>query len=90
MNKAELISAIAAETRLTKLEAKKSLEAFIAIVMKALKKNKSVVLTNFGTFLTQKRKARVGVNPSTGKKMQIPARNVPKFRPGKKLKNTVN
>lgn len=90
MNKAELIDGMASETKLTKAETKKVLESFINIVMKALKRGKSVVLTNFGTFMVAQRKARMGVNPSTGQKMKIPARKVPKFRSGKKLKATVN
>lgn len=90
MNKAELIDAMATETKQTKSEVKKSLAAFINIVMKTLKKGKSVVLTNFGTFMVAQRKSRMGVNPSTGQKMKIPARKVPKFRAGKKLKATIN
>jgi DNA-binding protein HU-beta len=90
MNKAELIDGMAAETKLAKSQIKKSLESFINIVMKTLKKGKSVVLTNFGTFMVAQRKSRMGVNPSTGQKMKIPARKVPKFRPGKKLKSTIN
>ena len=47
------------------------------------------MLTGFGTFAFMKRKSRVGVNPATGKKMQIPAKRVPKFKPGKALKDLV-
>lgn len=68
MNKAELIDGMAAETKLAKSQIKKSLESFINIVMKTLKKGKSVVLTNFGTFMVAQRKSRMGVNPSTGQK----------------------
>ena len=90
MNKAELIAAMATSTRLSKVECKKALESVVEIIMKALKKGKSVVLTNFGTFQVVQRKARTGVNPSTGEKMKIPARKVAKFKIGKKLKTIVN
>ena len=89
MNKATLIELMAKDTKLPKTACKNALESFIKGVETSLKKNKSVVLTGFGTFSVMKRKARVGVNPATGKKMQIPARKVPKFKPGKKLRDLV-
>jgi DNA-binding protein HU-beta len=54
-----------------------------------LKKGHSVVLTGFGSFVVVQRKARVGINPATGKKMNIPAKKVPRFKPGKDLKEAV-
>jgi len=89
MNKATLIELMAKETKLPKTACKDALESLIKAVETSLKKNKSVVLTGFGTFSVMKRKARTGVNPATGKKMQIPARKVPKFKAGKKLKDMV-
>jgi DNA-binding protein HU-beta len=89
MNKAELIESMAKQTKMSKTASKAALEAFIAIVSGALKQNKSVVLTGFGTFVVMKRKSRLGVNPATGKSMQIPAKKVPKFKPGKALKSVV-
>ncbi len=86
MNKAELIDQISVKTKMTKADCKRALEAFIDTVEKSLKKGKAVALTGFGTFDVMKRKARVGINPATGKKMNIPAKRVPKFRPGKELK----
>jgi DNA-binding protein HU-beta len=90
MNKAELIDAMSAITKLSKVDCKRALEALIDAVMKTLKKGKSVVLTNFGTFHVVQRKTRTGVNPSTGQKMKIPARKVAKFKVGKKLKMLVS
>lgn len=89
MNKAMLIEQMAKVTKLPKSACKSALEAFISAVGGSLKQNKTVVLTGFGTFSVMKRKARVGVNPATGKKMQIPAKKVPKFKPGKALKDLV-
>jgi DNA-binding protein HU-beta len=89
MNKAALIDQMSKDTKLPKSACKNCLESFIDAVQKSLKKNKSVVLTGFGTFSVMKRQARVGINPATGKKMNIPAKKVPKFKAGKKLKDMV-
>lgn len=89
MNKAKVVESMAKMTKMSKAACKDCLEAFISTVGNALKGSKTVVLTGFGTFSTMKRKARVGVNPATGKKMQIPAKKVPKFKPGKELKGMV-
>jgi len=89
MNKAMLIDQIATQTKLPKTVCKNVIESFMKSVEGSLKKGKSIVLTGFGTFTVMKRKARVGINPSTGKKMQIPAKKVPKFKPGKKLREAI-
>lgn len=89
MNKAALIEQMSKDTKLPKTSCKNALESFIKTVETALKKNKTVVLTGFGTFSVMKRQARVGINPATGKKMNIPAKKVPKFKAGKKLKDLV-
>ncbi len=86
MNKANVIDQMSKMTKLPKATVKECLEAFIATVGNALKQTKSVALTGFGTFSVMKRKARSGINPVTGKKMTIPAKKVPKFKPGKALK----
>jgi len=89
MNKAKLVELMAKHTKLPKSTCKDCLEAFISAITSALKQNKSVVLTGFGTFTVMKRKKRVGVNPATGKKMEIPAKKVPKFKAGKTLKSVI-
>ncbi|KKR97136.1 MAG: Histone family protein DNA-binding protein [candidate division TM6 bacterium GW2011_GWE2_41_16] len=89
MNKAKLIEHMSKTAKLPKSACKAALEAFIDSVGKTLKTGKSVVLTGFGTFSVLKRKSRVGVNPATGKKMQIPAKKVAKFKPGKALRDMV-
>jgi DNA-binding protein HU-beta len=89
MNKAKLVEVMAKISKMPKSACKDALEAFIAAVGQSLKGGKSVVLTGFGTFSVMKRKARTGVNPATGKKMQIPAKRVPKFKPGKALREIV-
>lgn len=90
MNKSKLVEQMAKITKLPKSTCKECLEAFIATVGTALKQSKTVVLTGFGTFTVMKRKRRKGVNPSTGKVMEIPAKKVPKFKAGKGLKGLVS
>ncbi len=89
MNKANVIDQMSKMTKLPKATVKECLEAFIATVGNALKQTKSVALTGFGTFSVMRRKARSGINPVTGTKMTIPAKKVPKFKPGKALKSMI-
>lgn len=89
MNKAKLVEHMAKLSKLPKSTCKECLEAFISSVGSALKQNKTVVLTGFGSFSVMKRKKRVGVNPATHKQMEIPAKKVPKFKAGKGLKDLV-
>ena len=89
MNKAELIEAISKVTEMTKADTERTLDAFIETVTKNIKKKDGVKLVGFGTFASSNRKARVGRNPQTGEEIQIPARKVPVFRPGKELKDSV-
>jgi len=89
MNKGELIDAIAKDADLTKKDAGEALDAILDNVEKALSKGESVTLVGFGTFSVGKRAARTGRNPQTGEKIQIPAKNVVKFQPGKDLKQKV-
>ncbi len=85
MNKAELISAMATESGLSKVDSKKALDAFIASVVKAMKAGDKVSLVGFGTFSVAKRAARTGINPSTKRAIQIPAKKVVKFKVGSDL-----
>lgn len=89
MNKAQLIEQMAKISKLPKSTCKECLEAFITTVGSALKSNQTVVLTRFGTFCVKNRKSRVGVNPITRLKMAIAAKKVPKFTPGKDLKDLI-
>jgi DNA-binding protein HU-beta len=86
MNKNELISAIAENAGLTKVDAKKALDGFISVTTDALKKGEKIALIGFGTFDVVERQARVGLNPKTKEKIQIPAKKVIKFKPGADLK----
>lgn len=90
MNKAQLIEAIAGESGLTKADAKKALDGFIKVTGDALKKGDRIALVGFGSFSVSKRSARTGRNPQTGKEIQIPAKNVVKFKAGSDLTDAVN
>lgn len=90
MNKAELVSAIAERTGLSKSGAEKSVNAFVEVVGGELGKGGKVQLIGFGTFETVERAARTGKNPQTGEELKIAACKAPKFKPGKALKEEVN
>lgn len=90
MNKADLISAVAAEAGLSKAEAKKAVEAFVSTVTKALKEGDKVSLIGFGTFSVAERSARTGINPSTKQSISIPAKKAAKFKPGAELADAIN
>jgi DNA-binding protein HU-beta len=89
MNKAELIEAMASETKLTKAETKRALDAFINATSKSLKKGDRVALVGFGSFSISKRSARKGRNPQTGKEITIAAKKVVKFKPGSELSGKI-
>lgn len=90
MNKTELIEHIAKHADISKAAATRALEATISAVKTSLKKGNAVSLVGFGTFDVAKRAARTGRNPRTGAAIKIKAARVPKFRPGKALKDAVN
>ena len=85
MNKAELVSAMAAGADMTKADATKALNAFLDVVMDALKKGEKVTLVGFGTLSVAERAARTGINPATKETIEIPARKVVKFKPSTEL-----
>ena len=82
MNKTEFIGAIAKNADLTKVNAKKVVDAFIQEVGCALKEGEKVNLLGFGSFSIAEKAARMGVNPKTKESITIPSRRVIKFKPG--------
>ena len=89
MNKADLISSIAAKAELTKVDAKKALDAFIEVSGGAMKKGERITLVGFGTFSVNERNARNGRNPRTGAKIKIAAKKVVRFKAGAELNKLV-
>jgi DNA-binding protein HU-beta len=91
MTKAELVENMAKDAKISKAAAGKALGSFSDSVKTALKKKDGkVTLVGFGTFSKVRRKARKGINPQTGEKIKIKARNAVKFTPGKALKNAIS
>ncbi|MBF0492226.1 MAG: HU family DNA-binding protein [Deltaproteobacteria bacterium] len=89
MTKAELINQVAKETGLSKAASENAINSLTTVITKCLKKKDKITLTGFGTFQVSKRKARKGRNPQTGAEINIKAANVPRFKPGKTLKDSV-
>ena len=90
MNKNDLVSKVSDETGLSKSDSAKAVDSVIDTITSELKSGGDVRLVGFGTFLVTKRKATTGRNPQTGAEIKIPAANVPKFRAGKSLKESLN
>ncbi|MBU2025753.1 MAG: HU family DNA-binding protein [Patescibacteria group bacterium] len=88
MNKGELVEAVAKKVKMPKAQIQRVLDETLGTVKKNMK-TKKVQLIGFGTFESVRRKKRQGVNPATGKKITIPAKRVPKFRPGQAMKDAV-
>ena len=90
MNKAEFAEALAAKVGASKKEGEGFLAAFVDVVTSTLKAGGEISITGFGTFLSKRRAARVGVNPQKpGEKINIAAVTVPKFKAGKSLKDAL-
>ena len=85
MNKTELTAKIAESAGLSKVDAKKALDATLAAIAGAVKAGDKVTLIGFGTFSVTKRDARKGINPQTKKTISIPAKKVVKFKAGADL-----
>ncbi|MBF0153561.1 MAG: HU family DNA-binding protein [Magnetococcales bacterium] len=90
MNKTDLIDHVAKTAELTKVQAAAALDAVVGAITNSLKSGETVSLIGFGTFSVSERAARTGRNPRTGKEIQIAAARLPKFRPGKGLKDAVD
>lgn len=89
MNKAQIIEAIAQKAELSKADAERALNSFIDVVVSGVKGGQRIAVSGLGTFEKVKRAARTGVNPATGEKIQIKAKNAPKFKAAKAFKETV-
>jgi DNA-binding protein HU-beta len=90
VNKTELVEHIAGKSDISKAAASRALASIIDAVKKTLKKGDTVTLVGFGTFSVSKRAARTGRNPRTGAPLKIKAAKVPRFKPGKGLKDALN
>jgi DNA-binding protein HU-beta len=89
VNKSDLVAAVASQSGLTKADAERAIDATFDAITASLKKKEEVRLIGFGTFAVSDRPASEGRNPRTGEKIKIAAKKLPKFRPGKQLKEAV-
>lgn len=89
MNKTQLIDEIAQRAELTKVDARKALEALLEITKDTLGKGEDLTIVGFGSFKVAERKARLGMNPKTKMKIEIPATRVVRFKPGSELDDAV-
>lgn len=90
MNKAELTAAVAAKAGISKIDAKAAIDATFATIADALAQDDKVALIGFGTFTVVNKEARMGINPRTKEKIQIPARKAIKFKAGADLDRKVD
>ena len=90
MNKNDLVNQVSDSTGLSKSDSAKAVDSVLDTITSTLKSGGDVRLVGFGTFLVSKRKATTGRNPQTGAAINIPAANVPKFRAGQALKESLN
>ena len=86
MNKSQLITAVASDSGLSKVDSARAIDSLLDTVTRTLKKGDEVSITGFGKFSVVNRSARLGVNPRTGERVQIAATTVPKFSAGSQLK----
>jgi nucleoid DNA-binding protein len=85
MTKIEMVDKIGENVALPKKDIEKVLDQFVKISQDVLKEGKKVSLTGLGSFVAKERKGRIARNPKTGEKVDVPAKKVVKFKPGKEL-----
>lgn len=89
MNKAELVTAIASKTKMTKSQIENYLDATLNIIQKTVSNGEEVKIVGFGSFCKTVRKAKTGRNPKTGQTVKVPNTTIPRFKPGKEFKDLV-
>ena len=90
MTKADLVEEVSKVTELTRKDSEVIVDTLFESVIKALKAGDKLEVRGFGSFRVRQRNARVGRNPKTGEKVEVPAKRVPYFKPSKELKDLIN
>lgn len=90
MTKADLVEDVASAAELTKKDAEKLVELVFECIIDSLNRGEKIELRGFGSFRVRERGARRGRNPKTGAPVDIPAKSVPYFKPGKEMKELIN
>jgi integration host factor subunit beta len=90
LTKADLIEEVLRVTELPRRESETIVETIFESIIGALQKGEKIEIRGFGSFRTRERRGRVGRNPKTGEKAEVPAKRIPFFKPSKELKDFVN
>ncbi|HEY2382916.1 MAG TPA: HU family DNA-binding protein [Terriglobia bacterium] len=90
MTKADLVEEVSRVTELTRKDSEVIVDTLFESVIKALRTGDKLEVRGFGSFRVRQRNARVGRNPKTGEKVEVPAKRVPYFKPSKELKDLIN
>lgn len=90
MTKAELIEEVSKVVEMTRKDSEIIVEAIFDSVVRSLKANEKIEIRGFGSFRTRQRQARIGRNPKTGARVEVPSKRIPYFKPSKELKDLVN
>jgi integration host factor subunit beta len=90
MTKAELIEEVSRVVEMTRKDSEVIVEAIFDSVVRALRTGDKIEIRGFGSFRTRQRQPRVGRNPKTGARVDVPAKRIPYFKPSKELKDLVN
>jgi len=90
LTKADLIEEVLKVTELPRKESETIVETIFDSIIEAIQKGEKIEIRGFGSFRTRQRRGRVGRNPKTGEKVEVPAKRIPFFKPSKELKDFVN
>ena|SRR5438270_8201775 len=90
MTKADLIEEVSKIVELTRKDSEVVVETIFDSIVRSLRTGDKIEIRGFGSFRTRERKSRVGRNPKTGEKVEVPAKKIPFFKPSKELKDVVN
>jgi integration host factor subunit beta len=90
MTKAELVDEVARSVQLTKKQAETIVNIVFDSIVDSLRAGEKIELRGFGSFRLRNRKSRLGRNPKTGAKVDVPSKKIPYFKPGKELKELIN
>jgi integration host factor subunit beta len=90
MTKAELVDEVARNVQLTKKQAEAIVNLVFDSIVDSLRAGEKIELRGFGSFRLRSRKSRMGRNPKTGAKVDVPSKKIPYFKPGKELKELIN
>jgi integration host factor subunit beta len=90
MTKADLIEEVARVVEMTRKDSEVIVEAIFDSIVKSLRAGDKIEIRGYGSFRTRQRQPRVGRNPKTGDRVEVPSKRIPYFKPSKELKDLVN